>query len=58
MGMSSHGNENPRPDTLLLKPLLVPAPDDLLVVRPTSLLGDNIKHEGPGLLEDLSLFGQ
>jgi putative SOS response-associated peptidase YedK len=50
---------NPRePDPLSLKRLLVPAPDDLLVLRPASLLVNSVKNEGPELLEDLSLFGQ
>ncbi len=46
----------PRP--LSLKRLLAPAPDDLLVARPASPLVNNVKNEGPELLEDLSLFGQ
>ena len=46
------------PTPLSLKRLLVPAPDDLLVVRPASPLVNSVKNEGPGLLEDLSLFGQ
>jgi putative SOS response-associated peptidase YedK len=46
------------PDPISLKRLLVPAPDDLLVVRPASPLVNNVKNEGPELLEDLSLFGQ
>jgi putative SOS response-associated peptidase YedK len=46
------------PDPISLKRLLVPAPNDLLVVRPASLLVNNVKNEGPELLEDLSLFGQ
>ena len=46
------------PDTISLKRLLVPAPDDLLVVRPASPLVNSVKNEGPELLEDLSLFGQ
>ena len=46
------------PDPLSLKGLLVPAPDDLLVVRPASPLVNSVKNEGPELLEDLSLFGQ
>jgi putative SOS response-associated peptidase YedK len=46
------------PDPLSLKRLLVPAPEDLLVVRPASPLVNNVKNEGPELLEDLSLFGQ
>jgi putative SOS response-associated peptidase YedK len=45
-------------DPLSLKRLLVPAPDDLLVVRPASPLVNSVKNEGPELLEDLSLFGQ
>ena len=45
-------------DPLSLKRLLVPAPDDLLLVRPASPLVNSVKNEGPGLLEDLSLFGQ
>ncbi len=43
---------------LSLKRLLVPAPDDLLVVRPASPLVNSVKNEGSELLEDLSLFGQ
>jgi putative SOS response-associated peptidase YedK len=43
---------------LSLKRLLVPAPNDLLVVRPASPLVNSVKNEGPELLEDLSLFGQ
>jgi putative SOS response-associated peptidase YedK len=46
------------PEPLSLKRLLVPAPNDLLVVRPASPLVNNVKNEGPELLEDLSLFGQ
>jgi putative SOS response-associated peptidase YedK len=46
------------PDPLSLKRLLVPAPEDLLVMRPASPLVNNVKNEGPKLLEDLSLFGQ
>jgi putative SOS response-associated peptidase YedK len=46
------------PDPLSLKRLLVPAPNDLLVVKPASPLVNNVKNEGPNLLEDLSLFGQ
>jgi putative SOS response-associated peptidase YedK len=46
------------PDPLSLKRLLVPAPDNLLVVRPASPLVNSVKNEGPELLEDLSLFGQ
>jgi putative SOS response-associated peptidase YedK len=46
------------PDPISLKRLLVPAPNDLLVVRPASPLVNNVKNEGPELLEDLSLFGQ
>ena len=46
------------PEPLSLKRLLVPAPDNLLVVRPASPLVNSVKNEGPGLLEDLSLFGQ
>jgi putative SOS response-associated peptidase YedK len=46
------------PEPLSLKRLLVPAPDDLLVVRPASPLVNSVKNEGPELLEDLSLFGQ
>jgi putative SOS response-associated peptidase YedK len=46
------------PGPLSLKRLLVPAPDDLLVVRPASPLVNSVKNEGPELLEDLSLFGQ
>jgi len=46
------------PDPLSLKRLLAPAPDDLLVVRPASPLVNNVKNEGPELLEDLWLFGQ
>jgi putative SOS response-associated peptidase YedK len=46
------------PDPLSLKYLLVPAPEDLLVVRPASPLVINVRNEGLELLEDLSLFGQ
>jgi putative SOS response-associated peptidase YedK len=46
------------PDPLSLKRLLVPASEDLLVVRPASPLVNSVKNEGPELLEDLSLFGQ
>ena len=46
------------PHPLCLKRLLVPAPNDLLVVRPASPLVNSVKNEGPELLEDLSLFGQ
>jgi putative SOS response-associated peptidase YedK len=46
------------PDSLSLKRLLAPAPDDLLKVRPASLLVNSVKNEGPELLEDLSLFGR
>src|SRR6266851_2672371 len=46
------------PGPLSLKRLLVPAPDDLLVVRPASPLVNSVKNEGSELLEDLSLFGQ
>jgi len=42
------------PHPLSLKRLLAPAPDDLLVVRPASLLVNSVKNEGPELLEDLS----
>ena len=42
------------PNPLSLKRLLVPAPDDLLVIRPASPLVNNVKNEGPDLLEDLS----
>jgi putative SOS response-associated peptidase YedK len=46
------------PDPLSLKRLLVPVPEDLLVVRPASPPVNNVKNDGPELLEDLSLFGQ
>jgi putative SOS response-associated peptidase YedK len=46
------------PDPLSLKRLLVTAQEDLLVVRLASPLVNNVKNEGPELLEDLSLFGQ
>ena len=46
------------PNPLSLKRLLVPAPDNLLVVRPVSPLVNSVKNEGPELLEDMSLFGQ
>jgi putative SOS response-associated peptidase YedK len=46
------------PDPLSLKRLLVPAPEGLLIVRPASPLVNNVKNEGPELLEDLSLFGR
>ncbi len=47
---------------LSLKRLLIPAPDDLLQVRPASSLVNNVKNEGPELMvpgapgETLSLF--
>jgi putative SOS response-associated peptidase YedK len=41
------------PDLLSLKRLLVPAPEDLLMVRPASPLVNNIKNEGAELLENL-----
>jgi putative SOS response-associated peptidase YedK len=44
--------------SVALKRLLVPAPDDLLMVRPASPLVKSVKNEGVELLEDLSLFGQ
>jgi putative SOS response-associated peptidase YedK len=46
------------PDPLSFKRLLVPAPNDLLVVRPASPLVNIIKNEGTELLENLSLFGR
>jgi putative SOS response-associated peptidase YedK len=46
------------PYSLSLKRRLVPAPDDLLVVRPAPPLVINVKNEGAELLQDLSLFGQ
>ena len=43
---------NPRErDPLSLKRLLVPAPSDLLSVRPASPLVNSVKNEGPALLE-------
>jgi len=43
---------NPRErDSLSLKRLLVPAPHDLLAIRPASLLVNSVKNEGPALLE-------
>jgi putative SOS response-associated peptidase YedK len=45
-------------DPLSLKRLLVPASNDLLVVRPASPLVNSVKKEEPELLEDLSLYGQ
>jgi putative SOS response-associated peptidase YedK len=51
-------DESRVPDPLSLKRLLVPAAsNDLLVVLPASPLVNNLKNEGPELLEDLSLFG-
>jgi putative SOS response-associated peptidase YedK len=54
---------NPRePNPLSLKRLLIPAPDDLLLMRPASSLVNNVKNEGPELLipdhrgETLDLF--
>jgi len=35
------------PNPLSLKRLLVPAPDNLLVVRPVSPLVNSVKNEGP-----------
>ena len=52
------GEKNP----LSLKRLLIPAPDDLLQVRPASSLVNSTKNEGPELLvptdqsETLDLF--
>jgi len=37
-------------DPLRLKSLLVPAPDDNLVLRPASFLVNNVEHDGPELL--------
>jgi len=54
---------NPRErDPLSLKRLLVPAPHDLLAMRPASPLLNSVKNEGPALLEfsepaTLDLFG-
>jgi putative SOS response-associated peptidase YedK len=43
---------NPRErDPLSLKRLLVPAPHDLLAMRPASPLVNSVKNEGPALLE-------
>jgi putative SOS response-associated peptidase YedK len=43
---------NPRErDPLSLKRLLVPAPQDVLVMRPASPLVNSVKNEGPALLE-------
>ena len=43
---------NPREeDPLSLKQLLVPAPSELLVMRPASPLANSVKSEGPALLE-------
>lgn len=43
---------NPRePQPLALKRLLVPAPDDRLAIRPASPLVNNVRDEGPELLE-------
>jgi putative SOS response-associated peptidase YedK len=54
---------NPRePNPASLKRLLVPAPDDLLQVRPASTLVNSVKNDGPELLmpnttgETLDLF--
>lgn len=54
---------NPREaNPLSLKRLLIPAPDDLLQVRPASSLVNSVKNEGPELMipgapgENLSLF--
>ena len=42
---------NPRePDPVLLKRLLVPAPEDLIVIRPASMLANSVKNDGPELL--------
>jgi putative SOS response-associated peptidase YedK len=38
-------------DPLSLKRVLAPAPADLLVMRPASLLVNSVKNEGPALLE-------
>jgi putative SOS response-associated peptidase YedK len=43
---------NPRErDRMSLKRLLVPAPQDVLVMRPASPLVNSVKNEGPALLE-------
>jgi putative SOS response-associated peptidase YedK len=43
---------NPRErDPLSLKRLFVPAPHDLLAMRPASPLVNSVKNEGPALLE-------
>jgi putative SOS response-associated peptidase YedK len=43
---------NPRErDPVSLKRLLVPAPQDVLVMRPASPLVNSVKNEGPALLE-------
>jgi putative SOS response-associated peptidase YedK len=43
---------NPREkEPLSLKRLLAPAPADLLVMKPTSLLANSVKNEGPELLQ-------
>jgi putative SOS response-associated peptidase YedK len=42
---------NPREaDPLALKRMLVPAPEDLLEIRPASSLANNARNEGPELL--------
>ncbi len=46
------------PNPISLKRLLVPAPEDFMMVRPASPLVNSVKNEGSELLEDLSLFGQ
>ena len=46
---------NPREKApLSLKPLLIPAPKDLLVVQPASPLVNSTKNEGPELLATLT----
>ena len=43
---------NPRErDPVSLKRLLVPAPQDVLVMRPASPLVNSVKNESPALLE-------
>ena len=43
---------NPREeDPLSLERLLVPAPDDLLLMQPASPLVNSVKNEGPELLQ-------
>ena len=50
---------NPREKApLSLKPLLIPAPEALLVIQPVSPLVNSVKNEGPELLAFRGIKGQ